>query len=260
MKKTFFAIALFLSCGLSAFAQSYNFNISGLQFSSGAAVPGSCSPEGRFFFKNTATKGWYICIAGTYSAIASGVVAPASGGVAAVTVANQGGIFLPTLYMQGANAAQAVIASNNQVRYMSVVIPFRQTVNLLTANIGAVSASATQTADFGLYSADGTTLLFDAQINVSTGQAIGNRQASVSGAPITLNAGVYLFAYTCSDAAVTFLTVNTLTGANGLMNFAATKQYGTAGNAATSGVLPATLGTLTTANTANNAPLVYLGS
>lgn len=51
---------------LAASAQNYNFNIGGLQYSSGPSAPGSCSPEGRQFFKNTATTGWSTCTGGVY--------------------------------------------------------------------------------------------------------------------------------------------------------------------------------------------------
>jgi len=68
-----------------ASAQNYNFNIAGLRFSSGAAVPGACSPDGQWFFKNTTTTGWYQCVAGSYAAVGGG-----GGGVASVTgTANQ---------------------------------------------------------------------------------------------------------------------------------------------------------------------------
>lgn len=56
-----------------ATAQSYNFNIGGLQYSSGPAVPGACSPDGRQFFKNTTTKSWSTCIGGVYAANAGGL-------------------------------------------------------------------------------------------------------------------------------------------------------------------------------------------
>lgn len=59
-------------------AQNYRGNIFGINYNSGASVPGSCTPNGRFFFKNTATTGWYQCIGGTYSILGSGAGSVAS--------------------------------------------------------------------------------------------------------------------------------------------------------------------------------------
>ena len=72
MKKLILAFALFLLTSLGASAQNYNFNVGGLQHSSGASVPGSCPQEGGLFFKNAATTGWYQCSGGTYVAMAGG--------------------------------------------------------------------------------------------------------------------------------------------------------------------------------------------
>ena len=69
-----------------ASAQSYNFNIGGLRFSSGASVPGSCSPDGQWFFKNVTTKSWYQCVGGTYSAVGGG-----GSGVTSVGLTANGG-------------------------------------------------------------------------------------------------------------------------------------------------------------------------
>lgn len=73
MKKTFLLLAL-LFCASGAFAQNnYNVNIGGIQFASGSVVPGSCPKDGGFFWKNVTTENWYMCIAGSYVAIGSGV-------------------------------------------------------------------------------------------------------------------------------------------------------------------------------------------
>jgi hypothetical protein len=71
--KRFFKLTILLCAAAvmylpQASAQNYNFNTGGLQYHSGGTVPDSCSPDGTQFFKNTATKGWYTCIAGVYVA------------------------------------------------------------------------------------------------------------------------------------------------------------------------------------------------
>lgn len=67
MKKLLLLLLVMTAAPL--FAQNYNGNVIGIQYSSGPSVPGSCSREGSFFFKNTTTTGWYQCSGGTYQAL-----------------------------------------------------------------------------------------------------------------------------------------------------------------------------------------------
>lgn len=69
MKKLLLLIAV-LTASLAS-AQNYNFNIGGLQYASGSSAPGSCNRAGSYFFKNSATTGWYVCQGGVYVAVAS---------------------------------------------------------------------------------------------------------------------------------------------------------------------------------------------
>lgn len=62
---------LFLILVLTGIASAQYNSVLNIQVRSGAAVPGSCSPDGSLFFKNTTTKDWYKCIAGSYVAIGS---------------------------------------------------------------------------------------------------------------------------------------------------------------------------------------------
>jgi hypothetical protein len=91
MKKLLLIVSLFLM-SFGASAQNYNFNIGGLQYSSGASVPGSCPQEGGLFFKNAATTGWYQCSGGTYSALAGGG-GGTPGGSSGQVQYNNGGAF-----------------------------------------------------------------------------------------------------------------------------------------------------------------------
>lgn len=66
---------------ISTAQQNYNFNVGGLQFSSGSSVPGSCAKDGSFFYLNTGTKAWYTCVSGTwvsFTGVGSGVTASGS--------------------------------------------------------------------------------------------------------------------------------------------------------------------------------------
>lgn len=59
-------VLLLLTFATGVWAQNYNVNIGGIQWSSGPSVPGSCSPDGSWFYLNTGSKGWYQCNSGTY--------------------------------------------------------------------------------------------------------------------------------------------------------------------------------------------------
>lgn len=104
---------LFAIClALPASAQNYNFNIGGLQYSSGPAVPGACSPDGRQFFKNATTKGWYTCIAGAYVANGGG----GSGSVTGVLgtsnqINSDGSSTTPTLSLSSTLALPGTLTS-----------------------------------------------------------------------------------------------------------------------------------------------------
>jgi hypothetical protein len=48
--------------------QNYNFNVGGLGYSSGPSVPSSCAVDGSWFWLNTGSKAWYVCVSGTWEA------------------------------------------------------------------------------------------------------------------------------------------------------------------------------------------------
>lgn len=89
MKKLLAFLILVFAGFTSAIAQNYNFNIGGLQYASGPSVPGACSRAGAYFFKNAATKGWYICNGLTYDAMATGGGGSAVWGAITGTLSNQ---------------------------------------------------------------------------------------------------------------------------------------------------------------------------
>lgn len=182
--------------------------------------------------------------------------------IATLTAPIERSIHMPLITLPATGSAgNTFIASNNQVRYVAVVVPYPVTISTVAIIIGTKGAGAA-TADVGIYSADGTVRLINtAGIDVGSGQTNATaKTAAIAQTSVTLQPGAYVFAYTCSDAAVQLGLVTTLTLATLLLNTQATKGYGTAGNAATAGVLPTTLGTLTTANASNNAVAAYLFS
>lgn len=68
-------LGLGLGLGFSAPVQAqanYNFDVGGLPWASGGAVPGSCPQDGGWFWLNTGAKSWYVCNNGTYGAVGGG--------------------------------------------------------------------------------------------------------------------------------------------------------------------------------------------
>lgn len=108
-----YLILVFCLSPVLATAQ-YNFNIGGLQYSSGPSVPGSCTRDGSKFFKNTTTKAWYTCIAGSWAIDGGG-----GGGAGTVTgvlgTANQinsdGSTSTPTLTLSSTLIIPGTITS-----------------------------------------------------------------------------------------------------------------------------------------------------
>lgn len=192
MKKTFLAIAVFFFCASSAFAQSYNFNIGGLQFSSGAAVPGSCSPDGRFFFKNTATKDWYKCIAGSYVSMGlpgAGVVSVPNGG----TGQSQAGVY-------GVNICRTGVLVTQSTQAEAVAFTCTVPAGLLTANgivkinfigkAGTLTGAATWRVRFAASGSGLTgTVVTAPTTSVSTANIGGEAYIYASGATTTQVAG-----------------------------------------------------------------------
>ena len=172
-----------------------------------------------------------------------GTVPPAKGGVATVTTAGQGYFFGGTVFDdRQAGAAAAIVASANQVRAFQFVLPFSITVGHVT---WFVNSGAGDTVGFGIYSADGTTKIVDTGAVVSVG-AGATQQVTITGVPLT--PGVYYFAWTQTGTPTTALAVfSAAANSSVVLNANATKRSVTAGNTATAGALPSSLGTLTTA-------------
>lgn len=69
MRKLLLIAFLFIA-GLAS-AQSFNVNIGGISYTSGAGVPGSCHPNGSWYFNQTNST-WYQCISGTWTSTNGG--------------------------------------------------------------------------------------------------------------------------------------------------------------------------------------------
>ena len=169
----------------------------------------------------------------------AGVLPPANGGVAVVATSAQGGFYggLGICTLPFNLSSLTMVASNNQVRYLRFVLPYKATVGRASVFGGA---STTGAGDVGVYSSDGTTLLANTgavAYSVNTPATTVLAQGSV-----TFNPGVYIFAYTAATS--TFQYYGVLSNSLSLTGNS-TAQFGIAGNNATAGALPSSLGSLT---------------
>jgi hypothetical protein len=183
--------------------------------------------------------------------VTTGILAPANGGPAVVSTTATGGFFagFGASMVTGGALSATVIASNNQVRYIRFVLPFKATVTKMTAAGGSGTALI---GDMGIYSADGSSLL--ANTGVVTYGVNTYATTTITQTSATFNPGVYIFAYsgTLSTSTIQAYACN---GINAMGN--STAQVGTAANAATAGVLPSSLGALTRSIANTSIPQVF---
>jgi len=163
-----------------------------------------------------------------------------------------GTIFAPT---NGSNQPIGGTGLANTVRYIIFTLPFNTTISKASVDVTTIDAS--QTADFGIYNAAGTTKLWS--IGSGNGISIGSTGViAASNTSVTLTSGSYVFAWTESGTAGNIYTWNMNTGLYQLLASGSSPKYGTCTNTATSGVLPATCGTLVAATSAFNVAAVML--
>lgn len=133
----------------------------------------------------------------------------------------------------GSVSAGGQIPSANNVYCVSFFLPHYMTIASVHAEI---TTSAGTNGSFGIYTADGATrsITSGAISTASTGV-----KSVTLGAAVTLTPGFYWFTYTSDNASVRWrgIDLTNYTWFNG-----GTVQYGVAANAASAGVLPATLG------------------
>lgn len=177
------------------------------------------------------------------TAAALSLLAPTGVSVPVVNTSGRG-FFISAglLSAQGyATNTAPVVGSANAVRVTQFVLPARITISKITIKPAAILASSTITV--GIYSADGNTKLIDSG-TFNGGSASVQTNTIV---PVTLNPGVYNFAQSASSSST--LTVVCLANdansiGSSLLNNNVVRT-GNAANSATAGVLPSTLGTIT---------------
>ena len=138
---------------------------------------------------------------------------------------------------------QELIGSVNQVLAFQFVLPFRAIIRTITSEVTTSEASSLYA--MGIYSIDGNTLLVDS--GAISGASSGVKSVTITA--VTLEPGVYWFAQTSNATATIIHRSLNVTGLAGIINGGSQEKTILAGNASSSGVLPATLGSLTATTT-----------
>jgi hypothetical protein len=92
-----------------------------------------------------------------------------------------------------AGGNQVIVTTGGDVRTMQVVVPYAFTVKHVSIQVQTLNNPGT--ADFGMYSVDGTTRLFHASFDTST---TGTKTTTLAAA-VLIPAGTYWFAWTCDN-------------------------------------------------------------
>lgn len=174
----------------------------------------------------------------------SGVLPPANGGVAAVSVAGEGYWFPePMVGVPLTFSTNNTIAATANRPYMcQVVLTKRMKISALTFATGsAAGITAGNNFGFGIYNHDGTSLLLSINVAGVVGTSTAVRTTIT---PVTLDPGVYWVAWVCTLTTTTMNAVgNQLSGAlfGNAGGSAVRWGHANANNASTAGSLPASL-------------------
>lgn len=158
-----------------------------------------------------------------------------------ISAANKGyfyGVFINQ--PSAALTTSTLSGAANLVRACQFVLPFAATISQVVIEITTGAALAVM--DVGIYGDAGARLLNTAGITATAATTSGVATAFTQGAT-TLQPGVYYLAWSSSVNTVAVRVPATAGGV--FLNVQATDKCGTAANAATAGILPATLGTIT---------------
>lgn len=192
----------------------------------------------------------------------TGVLPQANGGKIQVTTANQGyfwGTCQNAMAGLGSTAITSLVSgSANQVRAWQCVLPYSVTINKVSIEVQVNSAA--QTCNVGIYSADRTTKLVDSgtfDMAVGAG-APGTTRTNTLGAPVTVSGPIWV-GFSCSDTTAAIGAAGAALGANvGQLfgNIGGGPIMGSAANATSAGVMPASLGTISAATAVSTSPLM----
>jgi hypothetical protein len=147
-----------------------------------------------------------------------------------------GSIILPVLTIPAQENTTSTFPAN-VVRVCQFTLPYAFTIGKVAVTIANGAAG---TADVGIYTSSGNKVLNTGGFSTAASATVS---VPTTPAPVTLAAGVYYFAAACSSGIPQFVAIGT-TNWETQINASSTK-VGTAANAASNGVLPQTLGAIT---------------
>ena len=157
------------------------------------------------------------------------------------------------------NPAAAVLTSGasfvgtaNQVEVFQFVLPFRVVVGNIVSEIRGAGAAGKKYS-VGLYTAAKDLLVHTGAL---AADAIAVNKTAIS-PTVTVEPGVYYFAQTTDDAATVSTRIDTSTLSTDLLLEGSSPKIGRAANASVAGVLPATLGTITSGITRNPIVVIF---
>lgn len=178
------------------------------------------------------------------SKITTGALAVARGGAASISGTGSAGFISAGISLQDQRPTATTGASvGNGLRVFKFILPYSISLSRITANVSSGNTAAT-TVTFGIYDNAGTTKLIDsgAISTASAGIITGTFGA------VVLNPGAYWFAQSETSATPQFTALAAAATSWQAIVCGTNAYMGTAANAATAGVLPATLGVVTAAN------------
>jgi len=165
-------------------------------------------------------------------------------GNVALNTTGQGGMWAVSIAMPRALGAFPVVNAANEVRVFQFVLPYKVIIGRVSVLIFTGSPA---TGDVGIYDINGNRLLYTGGFSTASS---GPLSTPVVGGPITLNPGFYYFAQTNSSIQPLWIVSGGLSGTQDsqlvrVFNASGTKGIGLAANSAAGGVLPGTLGVIT---------------
>jgi hypothetical protein len=149
-------------------------------------------------------------------------------------------------------ATSTIVSANDQVRVFQFVLPFRAVVRNIVSQVGGTPGAGGSKYGMGLYDVDKNLLL---ETGALAADASGRIRTTITA--VTLEPGVYFFAQTVDDSTATFLALNVAASPFDALNEGTTKRVGSTANAASAGVLPATLGVITASTTRKPAFVLF---
>ena len=178
----------------------------------------------------------------------------------AFNTAGQGGFVgagfpFPDAYYSGASSGGTIGGNANQVTVFQFSLKASYTISKVSARV--VTGAAGQTASFGIYNLAGNKLLD------STALSVNSSSTSVTttlAAPVTLPPGTYYFAQSTTGTSATIIAAQNSGGASSTTSFLPNLnviRVGQAANATSGGVLPATLGSISSDNQGLPVCLVF---